>query len=341
MAEKRVVYFDFLNIAACLCVIGMHCNGIVHRFELIPAWYVSLVVEVLGYWAVPGFLMLSGATMMNYRSRYDTRTFICHRLVKIGIPLIIWTTLFYLWKRYTGSITWTGWRAFLSMLLNFKVENVYWFFAPLITVYLSLPVLSCFADNRPMLRYLLLGGILTISVYPFACNLLGLTCNTSFLFPVMGGYLIYPVLGYYLHTSELKRWQKCLLYGAGILASIVRYGHTAWSLLEFGTVNKVTWGYTNMPALLQAASIFVLARDICDGAFFRKEKVIRWMRTLSGGSFGVYLIHVFVMNQLQQRLGVDIYCYQWLLIAPFAVYLVSLACVQVIRKIPGGKYVFP
>lgn len=27
--RKRIVYFDVLNVLACLCVVGMHCNGAV------------------------------------------------------------------------------------------------------------------------------------------------------------------------------------------------------------------------------------------------------------------------------------------------------------------------
>ena len=26
--RKRIVYFDVLNVLACLCVVGMHCNGV-------------------------------------------------------------------------------------------------------------------------------------------------------------------------------------------------------------------------------------------------------------------------------------------------------------------------
>lgn len=31
--RKRIVYFDVLNVLACLCVVGMHCNGAVHAFS--------------------------------------------------------------------------------------------------------------------------------------------------------------------------------------------------------------------------------------------------------------------------------------------------------------------
>lgn len=81
-ASKKIVYFDFLNITACLCVLGMHCNGIVHNFDGSVAWKQSMAVETLGYWAVPVFFMLSGATLMNYRKRYSTKEFFKKRFIK-------------------------------------------------------------------------------------------------------------------------------------------------------------------------------------------------------------------------------------------------------------------
>ena len=62
---KRVVCFDALNVLACLSVIAMHCNGAVHVFADTYVWRQSLLVDVLAYWAVPVFIMLSGATLMR------------------------------------------------------------------------------------------------------------------------------------------------------------------------------------------------------------------------------------------------------------------------------------
>ena len=72
---KRVVCFDALNVLACLSVIAMHCNGAVHVFADTYVWRQSLLVDVLAYWAVPVFIMLSGATLMRYRERYTTKEF--------------------------------------------------------------------------------------------------------------------------------------------------------------------------------------------------------------------------------------------------------------------------
>lgn len=198
---KRVVCFDALNVLACLSVIAMHCNGAVHVFADTYVWRQSLLVDVLAYWAVPVFIMLSGATLMRYRERYTTKEFLRRRFLKTGIPLVVWTAVFYVYYRAEGTITWTGWRALLNSLINFTIVPVYWFFSPLFLVYLSLPVLSRLSDDRRVLWYMTGLGFASCSVLPFVCSALQLTYWGNFAFPMLGGYLIFAVLGYLLYTT--------------------------------------------------------------------------------------------------------------------------------------------
>ena len=238
--RKRIVYFDVLNVLACLCVVGMHCNGAVHAFSDSSVWRQSLLVDVLAYWAVPVFVMLSGATLMNYRRRYSTKVFLKRRFLKTGVPLVIWTVFFYVFYRTRGTIAWTGWRAFLNSVINFSIVPVYWFFPPLFMVYLSLPVLSLLVQNRKTLWYMTVLAFASCSVVPFVCTALGLTYWGSFAFPMMGGYLLFAVLGDLLHTTELSRLQRSAIYVLGILGAAVRYFHTVIFSVREGAINKLT-----------------------------------------------------------------------------------------------------
>ena len=93
--NNRIVYFDILNILACLSVVFLHSNSIVHSYTPLRAWKTALIFEVVFYWAVPVFIMLSGATLMKYRERYDTKTFFKKRFCKILIPWVIWSFVLY------------------------------------------------------------------------------------------------------------------------------------------------------------------------------------------------------------------------------------------------------
>ena len=102
--KNRVLYYDILNILAIIAVIALHMNGIVHENPNIRAWNTSLIVECLCYWAVPVFMMLSGATLMNYRKKYNTKTFFYKRIKKVLIPFIAWIAIVTIWKIETNQI---------------------------------------------------------------------------------------------------------------------------------------------------------------------------------------------------------------------------------------------
>lgn len=80
MKSKRIFYYDILNISACIGVIALHHNRCVHKFTPSSDWDAALIIEVLFFWAVPIFFMLTGATLMEYRKRYDTKTFFKRRI---------------------------------------------------------------------------------------------------------------------------------------------------------------------------------------------------------------------------------------------------------------------
>ena len=67
--EERVGYIDFLNVFSCLGVIFLHHSNIFHTYSPTVAWVQALFIQVLFYWSVPIFLMLSGAMLLDYRKK--------------------------------------------------------------------------------------------------------------------------------------------------------------------------------------------------------------------------------------------------------------------------------
>ena len=86
---KRIPYFDILNVFACLSVIALHCNGYTHTFAHDAAWKQAIFFETIFYSAVPIFFMLSGATLLGYKKRYNTKDFYKKRFIKTFIPYIL------------------------------------------------------------------------------------------------------------------------------------------------------------------------------------------------------------------------------------------------------------
>lgn len=49
--KGRILYFDVLNIIACMAVIFLHHNGLVHKYspDMVGAWSQALFVEVVAF----------------------------------------------------------------------------------------------------------------------------------------------------------------------------------------------------------------------------------------------------------------------------------------------------
>lgn len=65
--KERLVWADLLRITACIMVIGIHTSGTYYYIydRLTICWWISVIINSFGHFAVPCFFMLSGMFMLN------------------------------------------------------------------------------------------------------------------------------------------------------------------------------------------------------------------------------------------------------------------------------------
>lgn len=339
--EERYLYIDILNILACLSVIFMHCNGIVHTFENSRAWKESMIVETLCYWAVPVFFMITGTTLLGYRERYTTGTYLKKRIMKTLIPFMVWTLISLGYKLLFGmtEFEW-GLGNFIDLFNNSSAEAVYWFFIPLFMVYLSIPVISLIKDNKKILLYMTAAAFIIYSVYPVLCTLLHISANGSVIFPVSAGYMLYVLLGYLLSETELNRKQRYTIYVLAAAGVLTRYGTTVIWSMRAGALIKTFWGYLNFPAVFLACGVYVFIKHVPWDRIV-SDRITRFISKLSGTGFGIYLMHMMVYHILEYFIKTGAHSYIWRFIVPFVIYAVCASAVLIIKKIPLLKYIVP
>ena len=121
-ARKRVLYYDVLNVVACFGVVAMHFNGLVYAYSPTFDWFQALFVDCFFYWAVPVFFMLTGATLLGYRDKYDTKTFFSKRLRRVAVPFLAWSLIALVWKVATGQMEPpVGPRSLIDLVFNTKI----------------------------------------------------------------------------------------------------------------------------------------------------------------------------------------------------------------------------
>ena len=177
MEKNRMLYFDILKLTAAFAVVWIHFGNEIHWYDGSLAWKMCVPIQVLAYWAVPIYFMITGATLMNYRERYETKIFFRRRIIRGIAPYLVWGTIMLFLDRKRIFVDDSGVAANMGLVLdcyiNNKMEPVYWFFIPLFSVYLSIPILSLLTQkqNREILKYALIVGTILVSFLPFSYNL--------------------------------------------------------------------------------------------------------------------------------------------------------------------------
>lgn len=150
--KEHYFYIDILRILACLCVIYMQCNRIADPYTDTSVYRQRMFVETIAYWAVPVFFMISGATLFDYRERYQTGAYFKKRFLKTGLPFITWTLINLVLKVALGQMEFrSSLSGMIDLFTNTTAEQVYWFFIPLFMMYLCIPVLSLLKDYNEVL----------------------------------------------------------------------------------------------------------------------------------------------------------------------------------------------
>ena len=344
--SQRIVYFDLLNILAIIAVVAMHANGIVHNNPKIRAWNTSLIVDCICYWAVPVFLMLSGATLINYRKKYDTKTFFKKRFLKVLIPFIFWAIFMIIWKIYTKQIIYaqiSNIKKFLNFVLTNKEEPTYYFMFEILGIYLTMPFLTLVAkeENKKTLWLTILLIFIFNSVLSNIFPLIGITYNNSLTVQV-GGYIIFVLLGYLLSTQDLTKKQKIFLYISAIVGIIFRYLITFILSKQSGKVIKSTWGYDQWHSVLLACSVFVFVKGLrINEKIKNNKKLLQILKNVSSCSFGIYLTHKIIMYYEIIIFKVNDSSWQWRTIGVLTTYLISLTIVYTLKKIPILNKIVP
>ena len=308
-ANPPRIYIDFLAIVSAFAVVMLHANGIFWSHPAGRLWITSNCIEAMFYFAVPIFFMISGATLMDYREKYSTREYFVRRAIRAGIPFLAWKTgcvlamgglpYGHFFSRETAFI-------FLNEFFNSSVISVYWFFLPLFVIYLSIPFLASVREKRTNFGYVIAWSVLVMAAQLLVEFLkwksgLGSSLDLNFgkLSSVVSAYpLLYPLLGYWLATYEIPRKYRIAIYLFGIAGFLMLFAGTMYVTRPDGPISGMFKGYGNLPAVLQAAAVFLFVRNIDFGKFPRAA--LRLCEFVKPYTFFVFLSHFYFVLYVQQ-----------------------------------------
>ena len=339
--RPRLTWISALNVFACVCVVILHCANGFFDGPGSEFYFPTAFVHATFYWPVPVFLMISGATLMDYRERMSTREYLGRRWRRVGIPFLFWSVMAVIYWYLVAWHMGKDWQVFDPIKIFVSIERgdvniYYWFFPALFSAYLLIVMLSAIEKR---LRVRVLAFVAAIGVVYQLLNhtvlpLLGYSTTSWWDVPV-AGLMLYPVIGYLCVAIDFTRKQRMAIYALGIAGWLLHL----WSLwvycVDLGRISDLFSSYDNITAITQAAAVFVAFRylpweRLC-ASFPSFARRIDW---LSGCSFGIYLVQYYVMDRIGEYLPGVFVGWRLILFGFIPSYLLSLAIVAIIKKIP-------
>ena len=345
MAEiKRKDYITVLNFIATLGVVVLHCNGCYWEGPSQgQSWFTASLIETLFYWPVPIFFMIPGVTLLDYRARMRTEEYLKKRVSKTVIPFVFWSLFALAW---VSLAPWIMNKPELSPLaivdgiINTRFVSIYWFFPPLFALYASIPVLSLIDNRRKVFIYLAVLSMAFVCVIPFGCRVFGITWNKEFTPPIVGGYILYLVLGWLLDHETLSTRFLRIVYCLGCIGFLIHLVGTHYLSVRAGYVDKFFKGYLNLPALMQASAVFLWAKN-WDWEKGFAAKLAGLSKRLQPYTFGVFLIHWYLIDAATNWFGINRRLFVWRTAGALAVFATCIGITWMMQRIPVLRKVVP
>ena len=335
--RKRKTWISVANVISCFGVIVLHCNSAFWNYSGSRSWMVSNFIETFFYFPVPIFFIISGVTLLNYRERYSTLDYFKKRIIRTLIPFLFWSVVSIVY-RYCA-----GWQResipdMIYGILNAKYVGIYWFFIPLFSVYLSVPLLSAISDNlrKKVFAFTAAAAFVINALLPTVSAVCKQQHFENFTVSVAGGYIIFVLLGYLVDNTDLKPGWRAAIYCLAASGWLIHFAGTAILSAASGEIDYTFKGYTNFPAVMQAAGVAIALKNV-NWEKLLGEKILRLINTLSQYSFGIYLIHYYIIEQVPLRFGLDTASLYWRFLAPLPVFLICAAICFTLSKVPVLK----
>ena len=289
--NKRRYDIDLCRLIACIMVIGMHapivCPTLSGGASAIRTWF-SYFTRA----GVPLFYMLTGALYLG-RENADLRKTV-RKALTFYLLFVIWSALYLIREQFFFR-TYHSFNEFYCAL--FAGHYHLWFLTSIGSAYLFLPLLHGAINGKKVsLRYIV-GLFVLFATVKFNAQMfiperwLGpFTMLSDDIVPI----LVFMPLGYLLSKRHFGASHVALLAIADIAAVIAaifltdRYSDALPNLM----------GGTMLPQSLMNLVTVTFVFALCSFISDRKPQGSAFIRSLASLSFGVYLIHPLILDEI-------------------------------------------
>lgn len=330
MVKKE--YIDIASIVACFFVLWDHVNGRFFQFDPGITWIISAVIHIAVNPAVPLFAMVTGAVLIDYREKYTTKTFFRKRFNTVVVPFLFWSVFYMVIQIITGNYTF-GIKSAISGIMDNKFNQIFWFFFPLFGAYLAIPVISTIekAKRQLVFRYCILGYFILGVILPWLFNKTGISYNAELKFNIVNGFLEYVLIGYYIDNYVIPKRERMIIYIAGIACFAYNSADCVIRSFAAGKLEQSFTGCFSMTYMVTGTAMFLFVKYMKPAKNKMLKKLIQKLRPLT---FGIYLVQMAVLMIVQKIPGISTDSIIYITCGVIPVFIICAALCSVMLKIP-------
>lgn len=297
--------FELLRVVSAIAVIALHVSAIykngITSTEAFGSLYESHIFTILLYntlsrFAVPCFMMISGAFLLDNNKNIDYKYFYKKSFINVGIPTIIFSFLYFL---YSERIVINKAKAGIEHSFLDPVEDVIkgapyyhmWYLYTLFIVYLMIPFILMI--KKEVKEDAFGKGSLIVFVLTMIS---GWTSSSILNWSIAKAvcYLGYILIGYQIRKYYLskKNNMKAILFIVGgiiteLLVTYIQYTHSIRGLAESDEKYSIIG---NFNPLIVIASVLIFA------GFSQIKVNMKGLEFFSSLTFLIYFFHAGVID---------------------------------------------
>lgn len=300
--DKRLFHFDLLRITAIIFVILLHIAANAQKEIDSFHWNTANVFNSCSRFAVPILFMISGTFFLDPTKSIPIKIIFRKYVFRIITALLFWSMCYCIVNYIIPALIAGGTISYYEIFVTFIIGHFHlWFLYTIICLYIITPLLRQITKDRNLTIYfLVLAFTFTVlmmtplaGVLPNIAKIIQGRLNLFFV----GGYSVYYVLGYYLHTSQISKRIQGAIYSLGILSVFMTIFGTQTFSIQRNELVEYLYNYLMPNVFFISVAVFILFSKVISNKAWTPSQQ-RIIKLISDNCFGVYLIHVFIYDSL-------------------------------------------
>ncbi|GAA2527802.1 acyltransferase [Pilimelia columellifera] len=309
----RETGLDLLRLLAICGVVAIHVIGmIVSNKDMrgTATWWAAAAIDLSFVWAVPVFVMISGALVLAPRAHASgPGAFYRKRFARILPALVAWHLIYLVGVRLMLRGENLSGETITRLFIDAKVFTALYFLWLIAGLYLIAPVLAAFLHAGGRRRAAAVAA--TALIWTLGASMVsGLAALIGIQRPLNLGALTisWMYVGYFvagwalLEVTMRRRWIGTLAAGGGLLlvGVIAQYGVRP-DLRELQLLLPVS--YLGLSVAVLAICVFLIGTNL-GRRWSVPSRLSRALARLSDASFGVFLVHLLIYELIKKALPV-------------------------------------